>query len=602
MKKLLFPILLLFFSTKISAQDSLYLWPTNSGKFLSSTFGETRSAHFHAGLDIKTWGREGYKVYASKDGILSRLLITNQGYGKAIYLKHKDGSYTVYAHLQKFNPEFQSIADSVRLQDYSYTFEEFLESQNISVKQGDIIGYTGSTGIGPPHLHFEIRNKHNQPLNPLRFNFDIKDTIAPTISSVLIEPLDISTTINGSVYPQTIFPSEVRNDTTVFDTVFVTNKFGFSPYIYDEANSVTNKYLAHKVLLSIDSDTLFYEEVNSFDFLEVDNMPINRVTAANSNRRKFQRLFIDENNIYPFLVKNKGWEPLSSGTFTIDAEDYFGNRSVAIIPVVKVRKKRFLNSKKNDFQQEHWTNNWISINDSTNIDLKTFDSGILWDSTINQRILNIREDINHTISRLEPSKSYKIESPDYKLITRIKPYTFFDTLSLVQNWTLKNDSLFIEIGKPELSIKKNIYIEMQIGDTYRNLKRINLYSINNAGDTGFIESWVTGSTLIASIGSLGKFIALSDTLSPQILSPEKIILDSGSLTYRIQTKDDLSGIDYKSAVIKINNERGIAEYDYENDTFTFYLPKFNPTKQDSLYIEVSDKAGNFVSKSFLLKN
>ncbi len=112
MKKLLFPILLLFFSTKISAQDSLYLWPTNSGKFLSSTFGETRSAHFHAGLDIKTWGREGYKVYASKDGILSRLLITNQGYGKAIYLKHKDGSYTVYAHLQKLIPSFNVLTDS----------------------------------------------------------------------------------------------------------------------------------------------------------------------------------------------------------------------------------------------------------------------------------------------------------------------------------------------------------------------------------------------------------------------------------------------------------------------------------------------------------
>ena len=128
---------------ELFAQESSYLWPTNSGRFLSSTFGETRSAHFHAGLDIKTWGREGYNVYASKDGILSQLLITNQGYGKAIYLKHTDGSYTVYAHLNRFNEEFQTIADSIRMNNYSYTLEKNMESSNIKVKQGDIIGYTG---------------------------------------------------------------------------------------------------------------------------------------------------------------------------------------------------------------------------------------------------------------------------------------------------------------------------------------------------------------------------------------------------------------------------------------------------------------------------
>ncbi|MEP5943626.1 MAG: peptidoglycan DD-metalloendopeptidase family protein, partial [Balneola sp.] len=118
------------------SQDSTYLWPTNSGKFLSSTFGETRSAHFHAGLDIKTWGREGYKVFASKDGFLDKLLITNKGYGKAIYIKHHDGSYTVYAHLQRFNEQFQKIADSIRVNelDYSYTFEQSFEEQRIKVK------------------------------------------------------------------------------------------------------------------------------------------------------------------------------------------------------------------------------------------------------------------------------------------------------------------------------------------------------------------------------------------------------------------------------------------------------------------------------------
>ena len=95
---------------------------------------------------------------------------------------------------------------------------------------------------------------------------------------------------------------------------------------------------------------------------------------------------------------------------------------------------------------------------------------------------------------------------------------------------------------------------------------------------------------------------LTDTTSPKIYLPKKISLANGLITYTIKTEDDLSGIDYQSAIIIINNQRGIPEYDYENNTFTFYLPWFVATIQDSIYVELKDKAGNFFSKSFLLKN
>ena len=48
-----------------------YRWPIDISRHLSGTFGETRSAHFHSGLDIKTWGREGYPVFASERGYIS---------------------------------------------------------------------------------------------------------------------------------------------------------------------------------------------------------------------------------------------------------------------------------------------------------------------------------------------------------------------------------------------------------------------------------------------------------------------------------------------------------------------------------------------------
>ncbi|MEP1150860.1 MAG: M23 family metallopeptidase [Balneola sp.] len=602
MKRSLSLILYLLCSTQLFAQSSEYLWPTNSGRFLSSTFGETRSAHFHAGLDIKTWGREGYKVYASKDGILSQLLTTNKGYGKAIYLKHNDGSYTVYAHLQRFNTEFQKIADSVRLQDYSYTMDEFLEPRNIEVKQGDVIGYTGSTGIGPPHLHFEIRDKYNQPLNPLQYSFEIKDTLPPVFSSILVEPLSPNTKIDGLVYPKTIYPQSVHNDTTYFDTVYVTDKFGIAPNIYDEANSVTNKYAPYRTSLNVDNEVLFIEEMNSFNFSEADKMFMNRIPAHNSTRRTFQRLFINDNITHPFLVKNNPVMHVKSGSYVISTEDYFGNKSIAVIPIEIRDYEKDRSSDKNDNDVEYWTNDWISINDSTNVDLRNFSKGALWDSTLDQRILNIKHDINYTISRLEPNKKYKLASPDHKLITRIEPYAFFDTLSIIQNWDLRNDSIFVEIGKEELPIRKEIYTQIQVNDKYLSLDQTNLYSLDKNGAVSFVESWISGSTLHAYHENFGKFVVLTDSIPPRLSYPKVTKLGNGTTTYKIRTQDELSGIDYKTAIITVNGNRGIPEYDYENDTFTFYLPNFTPSKMDTLQIKVKDKAGNSISKSYLLKN
>src|SRR5690625_2760157 len=76
------PIFFLLFAlpAKTTAQDlsflsdtTHYLWPTDASPYISSTFGETRAAHFHAGLDIRTWGQEGYRVFATRDGIISRI-------------------------------------------------------------------------------------------------------------------------------------------------------------------------------------------------------------------------------------------------------------------------------------------------------------------------------------------------------------------------------------------------------------------------------------------------------------------------------------------------------------------------------------------------
>ena len=43
--------------------------PLDIPLILSGTFGELRSNHFHAGIDIKTQGASGHKVYSVAEGI-----------------------------------------------------------------------------------------------------------------------------------------------------------------------------------------------------------------------------------------------------------------------------------------------------------------------------------------------------------------------------------------------------------------------------------------------------------------------------------------------------------------------------------------------------
>ena len=65
------PILFLFLAN-LFAQDPI--WPTDAGNSYSSNFGEYRDDHFHMGLDIRTNGVIGYKVFADENGYISRIV------------------------------------------------------------------------------------------------------------------------------------------------------------------------------------------------------------------------------------------------------------------------------------------------------------------------------------------------------------------------------------------------------------------------------------------------------------------------------------------------------------------------------------------------
>lgn len=98
----------------------------------------------HKGVDYAA--PTGTPVKATANGRVSSVG-TNAGYGNVIVLNHGKQYSTLYAHLSRF-------ARGVR--------------NGSTVKQGEIIGYVGQTGLATgPHLHYEFRvnGAHRNPLS-----------------------------------------------------------------------------------------------------------------------------------------------------------------------------------------------------------------------------------------------------------------------------------------------------------------------------------------------------------------------------------------------------------------------------------------------------
>tara|TARA_Y100000816_G_C26085626_1_gene572830 strand:- start:707 stop:2005 length:1299 start_codon:yes stop_codon:yes gene_type:complete len=120
-----------------SIRKSLMKTPINGAR-LSSSYGKRKHpilgyTKMHTGTDFAA--PKGTPIMASGDGKVTKAGWCGGG-GNCVKIKHNNTYQTVYAHMYKFG---KGIKKGVR------------------VKQGQIIGYVGSTGMSTgPHLHYEV--------------------------------------------------------------------------------------------------------------------------------------------------------------------------------------------------------------------------------------------------------------------------------------------------------------------------------------------------------------------------------------------------------------------------------------------------------------
>ncbi len=171
-----------------SYPQSCFRKPLDLPVSLNANFGDFRENHFHSGLDFSTMGRTGFSVFAAAPGYVSRIKVQAGGYGQALYLTHANGLVTVYAHLDSYAG---AIGEYLLHQQYlhkTYELDIHLQPTELPVKNNELIAISGNSGYsGGPHLHFEIRDSLTEEIiNPLLFNFPVKDRIAPVISGIYL--------------------------------------------------------------------------------------------------------------------------------------------------------------------------------------------------------------------------------------------------------------------------------------------------------------------------------------------------------------------------------------------------------------------------------
>ena len=104
----------------------------------------------------------------------------------------------MYAHLKKFSAAIEAYVKKRQYQKETFEIELFPKAGTLKVLDKQLIAYTGNTGgSGGPHLHFEIRDQQERPINPLMFGFNVKDTTPPVIYGLFGYPISENSHVGG---------------------------------------------------------------------------------------------------------------------------------------------------------------------------------------------------------------------------------------------------------------------------------------------------------------------------------------------------------------------------------------------------------------------
>lgn len=313
----MYKLILLFsfvfpFNALSQVDNSEYHPPLDIPLILASNFGEIRTNHFHMGIDIKTNGREGYKLYAIEKGFVSRIKVSPYGYGKAVYIDHPNGKTSVYAHCSEFLGKLDSIVKMKQQNAQSFEVDFKLDKSEIPIKKGEVFALSGNSGgSSGPHLHFEIRETLSERcLNPLIYGFDLADTRAPEIFHVKAYGVnEQGYLIPGKFISKRVYKSgseyHLSGNSLSIISSFATPSggVGLAFDVIDRLNGAYNKCGVYGTYLIVDEDTIFGQKINEISFDHTRY--VNSHSDFSVRGRNYHKAFKNTSNPINFYINDQ---------------------------------------------------------------------------------------------------------------------------------------------------------------------------------------------------------------------------------------------------------------------------------------------------------
>ena len=524
------------------SQEIDFHTPIDAPFDLSGTFGEFRS-RFHTGIDFKSRGVQGQKIFSIEDGYVSRIEVNNYGYGKVIYIDHLNGFTSVYAHLKNFNPELDEYIKSELYKSKRNSIKKFPKTNQLRINKGEVIGYSGNTGRSfGPHLHFEIRDTKSQDaINPLMFNYTYKDDERPIIRGLYIINENNSLVRNSPIRKKV---KKINDSTYTVDDFEYNGKIGIGLDIYDiQYKNLYNQNGVYKVELFIDSILKYSYKMDKIKFSENHYKKImyDYLSLAQKNK-KVLKIYTPRNSDLSFLKNNKfngiiNSDSIRDNSLLVRVSDWNGNSSS-----IK------FNLKANDSISRRSSYNGIEI------------------------LTNQNYTLNKNSSIIEIGKN-----------------TFYD--DLLMNISYQSDTL--NLGKEKDPFRSSIRIKLphKISDTLE-LRQSFVGKIIN-GKISYISSKKNKSYIYANTSSLGEYIISKDTLKPDI-KPINFKNKSNikvKNTLKLRLKDDLSGIKNYSSYF--NGNWALFEYEPKSNMIFHNLSDgIIKDGENELIIKYEDGVGN----------
>ncbi len=245
-----------------AAPDVSYAWPLDLPRVVTSSFAEYRYGRFHAGIDLHTGGI-GQPVHAPADGHFARVSCSPWGYGKAIFLELSDGNTVVFGHLSSFCPVVDDYVRKIQHEQKSYSLELTPESSQFPVKRGDVVAFSGDTGVGPSHLHYEIRGPGDSFTNPCLLGATWPDATAPVIRGILAVP-EAGSTVNGDILPAVLPVRNSGSGRYTCAALRANGKIGIGVELVDPANGGGTRLGIYRVRTFLDNTEVFKLQMDRF--------------------------------------------------------------------------------------------------------------------------------------------------------------------------------------------------------------------------------------------------------------------------------------------------------------------------------------------------